>query len=96
MKEPISKIFSVVINSINFIILSYLLLSALYSFKTDFVFVLFFACNCWLISIFDKILSYSISSKILKILIFILNLLILFLIFLETGYVSMALLPINM
>lgn len=85
----------VLIFSINFISISYLLLSALHSFKSHPLFILLFACNCWLISQFKNFLSKLIPNKKLNIFICILNIILILTIIFHFGYISMSIPSLN-
>ena len=78
------------IYSINFITLSCLLLSALYSFKSHPLFILFFACDCWLINQFKNALSQLIPNRKLNFFICTLNIILILTIIFHLGYISMS------
>lgn len=92
-KKTAIKILDILVETAQFLILSYLLGSALISFKTNILFILFFATNVALIEKHWKMLNRTIPNKIVSICIFVLSLLVLVLIFIIFGYFSIGTMP---
>jgi len=84
------KIINIIFESMGFIILSYLLLSSMLSFRTNPVYILFFATNIVLISRFLKILRDIGINKVAAAIIFIICLALIFVLFLRFGYLLMT------
>lgn len=73
MKEKWKKVIEIIIESINFIIITYALSSMAMSFRTSPVYILFFASNVWLIGRYGTQLKKVTESRILTAIIFCLS-----------------------
>ena len=93
--RSIIKVLDIFIESVNFIVISYLLLSVMYAFKTNVLWVLFFATNVWLVQKYWHILRSALGKRILCFSIIAASLLVLAGVFLIFGYFSRGLLRGN-
>lgn len=91
-KRPNSlvKAINVICEAVEFIILSYLLLSCMFSFRTSVVYVLLFAANVVLIQRFWVSLKHFLMSNVAVGVVFIICVIALALLFLKLGYLSMS------
>ena len=88
------KAINIIFESIEFIILSYLLLSGMFSFKTSVVYILFFAANVKVIQKFWH-LKRIFMSNIAVAAVFVICIIALTSLFLTFGYISMSIIPIK-
>ena len=95
-KKPSSlmKEVNIIFESIEFIILSYLLLSSMYSFRTNVVYILFFAVNVVVIRKFWTWLKRAFSN-IAVVVVFTICMTVLTVLFLIFGYLSMSIEPVG-
>lgn len=96
-KKPSSlmKEVNIIFESIEFIILSYLLLSSMYSFRTNVVYILFFAVNVVVIRKFWTWLKRALISNIAVVVVFTICMIVLTVLFLTCGYLSMSIEPVG-
>lgn len=73
MKEKWKKVIEIIIESINFIIITYALSSMAMSFRTSPLYILFFASNVWLIGRYGTQLQKITGSRVLTAIIFCLS-----------------------
>lgn len=90
-----TKIINIIFTSIEFIILSYLLLSSMYSFRTSVVYILFFAVNVVAIQRFWQSLKHTLTGYIAVVIVFIICIIVLTVLFLTFGYLSMSIIPVK-
>ena len=88
MKDTFSKIMDVLVETINFILLSYLLSSAALSFHRSILYILFFASDVWLTSKYWDRLKSLIMNKGIRVCVLMGSFLILVLIIYFGGYLS--------
>jgi hypothetical protein len=86
-------VLDITVESISFIVVSYLLLNAMYAFRANIVWVLFFATNVWLIQKYWQTLRKSLGNRIAAIVVTAISLLILAVVFLWIGYLPIGLMP---
>lgn len=84
------KIINIIFESMGFITLSYLLLSSMFSFKSNPVYIFLSATNIILISRFWRILKNSVVNNVAVAIIFITCLALLIILFLMCGYLLMT------
>ena len=96
-KKPSSlmKAVNIIFKSIEFIILSYLLLSSMYSFRTNVVYILFFAVNVVVIRKFWTSLKRALMSNIAVVAVFTICMIVFTVLFLTFGYLSMSIEPVG-
>lgn len=94
-KGKFAKIIDIIFESIEFIILNYLLLSGMFSFKNSAVYILFFAVNVVIIQKFWTSLKRALQRKIAVVAVFIICITVLTVLFLTFGYLSMSLMPVK-
>ena len=95
MKSKVSKWVDIIIASINFIIITYALSSMAMSFRTEFVYILFFASNVWVISRYSKAVAEKTGSKLISGIASLCCLLIFCAIAYSCGYIKGTLVPFN-
>lgn len=86
---------NVIFESLEFIILSYILLSGMLSFKTNAVYVLFFAVNVVIIRKFRTSLKHASMDDIAAIAVLVICIIALTVLFLTFGYLSMPIVPMK-
>ena len=86
---------NIIFESIEFIILSYLLLSSMYSFRSNVVYILFFAVNVVVIRKFWTWLKRALISNIAVVVVFTICMTVLTVLFLIFGYLSMSIEPVG-
>ena len=89
------KAINIIFESIEFIILSYLLLSGMFSFKTSVVYILFFAANVKVIQKFCASTKRILMSNIAVVSVFVICIIALTGLFLTFGYISMSIIPVK-
>lgn len=89
------KTVNIIFESIEFIILSYLLLSSMYSLRTNVVYILFFAVNVVVIRKFWTSLKRALMSNIAVVAVFTICMIVLTVLFLTFGYLSMSIEPVG-
>jgi len=96
-KKPSSlmKVVNIIFESIEFIILNYLLLCSIYSFRTNVVYILFFAVNVVVIQKFWTSLKRALMSNIAVVAVFAICIIVLTMLFLIFGYLSMSIIPVK-
>ena len=93
--SSLMKEVNIIFESIEFIILSYLLLSSMYSFRTNVVYILFFAVNVVVIRKFWTWLKRALMSNIAVVVVFTICMTVLTVLFLTCGYLSMSIEPVG-
>lgn len=88
MKEKWKKGIEIIVESINFIIITYALSSMAMSFRTSPVYILFFASNVWLIGRYGTQLKKATGSWLLTAIIFCLSFGVFCLITYFAGYID--------
>lgn len=86
---------NIIFESVGFVILSYLLLSGMYSFKTGFAYILFFAMNVVVIQKFWVSLKDMQIGNMAIFAIFVICLIALTVLFFTVGYLSMSVIPMK-
>lgn len=86
---------NLILESVEFIILSYILLSGMFSFKTSAVYILFFVVNVVVIQKFWAYLKRALMSNIAIIAVFAICIIALTVLFLIFGYLSMSIVPVK-
>ncbi len=89
------KAINIIFESIEFIILSYILVSGMFSFKTSVVYILFFAVNVKVIQEFCASMKRILMSNIAVVSVFIICIIALTGLFLTFGYISMSIIPVK-
>ena len=89
------KVVNIIFESIEFIILSYLLLSSMYSFRTNVVYILLFDVNVVVIQRFWQSLKHTLTGYIAVVIVFIICIIVLTVLFLTFGYLSMSIIPVK-
>ncbi|NLB88356.1 MAG: hypothetical protein GX790_03900 [Syntrophomonadaceae bacterium] len=93
--SALMKGINIIFESVGFVILSYLLLSGMYSFKTGIAYILFFAMNVVVIQKFWVSLKDLQIGNIAIAAIFVICFLALTGVFFTLGYLSMSVIPIK-
>lgn len=88
MKTTIKRWAGIVIESLNYIIISYALSCMTFLFRTDWLFVLFFASEIWLLSKYFATLNKLTKNKIVSVVVWICSLIIVGLLMYYIGYVD--------
>ncbi|MBQ8232364.1 MAG: hypothetical protein IJZ34_10630 [Lachnospiraceae bacterium] len=91
MKDTFARIMDVLVETINFIVLSYLLCSAALSFNQSMLYILFFASAVWLTSKYWDRLKSLIMNQGIRVCVLMGSFLILVLIMYFGGYLSSTL-----
>ncbi|WP_058486561.1 hypothetical protein [Defluviitalea phaphyphila] len=89
------KSINIIFESIEFIILSYILLSGMFSFKTNPIYILFFAVNIVVIQKFWAFLRKTLMNNIITVTVFVICIIALTILFLNFGYLSMSLVSVK-
>lgn len=94
MKSNSSKTLEVVIASLNFMTISYALSSIMISFKTSWIYILFFASNVWVISEYWKTLKQTTGNKIVASTVLVCSFLVICLVIYFVGYIDGVITPL--
>ena len=89
------KVTNIIFESVEFILLSYLLLSGMFSFRTSVVYILFFTVNVIIIQKFWTSLKRIFMSNIAVAAVFVICIIALTSLFLIFGYISMSIMPVK-
>lgn len=93
--SSLMKATNIILESVGFVILSYLLLSGMYSFRTGIAYILFFAMNVVIIQKFWVSLKGLQIGNIAVVAVFAICLIVLTMLFFTIGYLSMSLIPMK-
>ena len=88
MKTSIKRWTEIVIESVNYIIISYALSCMTFLFKTNWLFVLFFASEIWLLSKYFATLNKLTKNKIISGVVWVCSMIIVGLLMYFVGYVD--------
>lgn len=96
-KRPTSlaKAINIIFESVEFITLSYVLISSMFSLKTNPVYTLFFAVNVVIVQKFWTSLKHALMSNIAVIVVFVICIIVIAVLFLTIGYLSMSIIPVK-
>ena len=93
MKTTLKSWAEIVIESVNYIIISYALSCMTFLFRTDWLFILFFASEIWLLSKYFATLNKLTKSKIVSGAVWVCSLIIAGFLMYFVGYVDGTLVP---
>lgn len=88
MNIKVKKTAEIIIESINFIIITYALSSMAMSFRTSPAYILFFASNVWIIGVYGTKLKKATGSNLMTAVIFCLSFIIFCIIVYFVGYID--------
>jgi len=89
------KAINIIFESVEFIILSYILLSGMFSFKTSAIYILFFVVNVLIIQKFWVSLKRVLMGNIAVVVVFVICIIVTTMLFLIFGYMSMSIIPVK-
>lgn len=95
MKTSIKRWAEIVIESVNYIIISYALSCMTYLFRSDWLFILFFASEIWLLSKYFVALNKLTENKILSGVVWICSVIVMGFLVYFAGYVDGMLVPFS-